>query len=130
MTRNENNCGQPNKRLKRVDLENFHQFNFEGLAPMDIQTCMELIDHINHLAEKTDLSPTKLSHINAVFWCPPILPLHTICNAQIVMNPANPCVSTNVHTSTFKISEEQIPGPQQPHTVSVRLNGTKPRLHQ
>ena len=73
--RNENNGGQPNKRLKR------------------------------------DLSPTKLSHINAVFWCPPILPLHTICNAQVVMNPGNPCVSTIVHTSTFKFSEEKIPVP-------------------
>ena len=114
LTRNDHKGGQPNKKLKRVDLENFNQFNFEGLAPMAIQNCMNLINDINQLAEKTDLNPTKLSHIDAVFWCTPVLPLQTIYNAQVVMNPTNPCVSTIVSESTFKISEEKIPVPPAP----------------
>ena len=76
LTRNEHKGGQPNKKLKRVDLETFDQFNFEGLAPMAIQDCMQLIDDINKLAEKTNLYTTKLAHINVVFWCPPVLPIH------------------------------------------------------
>ena len=53
LTRNDHKGGQPNKKLKRVDLENFNQFNFEGLAPMAIQDGMNLINDINQLAEKT-----------------------------------------------------------------------------
>ena len=73
---------------------------------MAIQDCMKLIDDINKLSEKTNLCPTKLAHINAVFWCSPVLPIHIVAHAELVINLVNPCVSTIISASNMQLSGE------------------------
>ena len=114
LTRNSIHGGQANKKLKKMDLESFEQFDFSGLPPMAINDCMALIDTLNKLVDKTKICPKKVGHLKMVFFCAPIMNVASTAQSLIVRHPRNPMASSIISSQAIHFQSEKLTVPPHP----------------